>query len=164
MPKTDKKIVRTIYVGLRKTESIIADRIDEQGDSIQEIIRGLLRDWAVENLQEEPAYVQLKREELALKKKKLETENMDPIEYARKFLGFKIHDGLAWRITPSLPQPMDLDSAKKLEPSDPIVKQHKALLETINKGTPYHYSNGRIMDQMVINNVKKYWDDIADSD
>jgi hypothetical protein len=130
-----KKIQRIIHIGLRQPEIEIVDKMEEKGYELSEIVRGLIREWGEKTFPEDPAYVRAKKEELELKKKKIEVETMSPEEYAEKVLHFKVKDGRAYHVVMSRVMNSSLTEVRTWKPDEEYPKWHN---DFINNRPTFH--------------------------
>jgi hypothetical protein len=129
MPKTLAKTVKIIHIGLRKKEAWIVDKMEEEGDSVPEMIRILIRNYGEEKYPSDPGYVDVKKQEIQLKKQKLKEKELSNEEYAEKKLRAIIKDGYAWISGTGSNQPVPLTEIKYFDINGDAVKYHFSILD-----------------------------------
>jgi len=132
MPRTPSKTIKIIHVGLRSAEAGVVKKIQDTGNSVNEVVRELIRNYGKEHFPPDPPYVQVKKEELEIKKIKLSEKPLTNKEYAEQVLHAAVDGGYAYFAGPNynLPFEVELSRVKKMvKGENEIVDTHLAILE-----------------------------------
>lgn len=158
MPR--KKLeLRRINVNCRPIETVIVEKMEEDGLVVGEIIRQMIREYGEKHYPETPAYAEALLTRAQIKKASVEAENklkaMSAEEYTMKVLRAKVKDHQAWfKIVNGQEMPISLaDIKQKTVENSGLVKLHAQLLDR-----KFVHLNGQVMTESDYDWLWKDWD------
>lgn len=157
-----RKLARTIHIGLYEPHDRIVTRMEDYGHNISEVIRNLILEAGDKMFKEDPTYAQAAKISAELRKKRVEAEltlkNMTNEEYAEQVLHGKVRKNgkVGFRIASGQELYIPLNEIKKHnQDNNGFVKIHNSILDRT-----FLYPGNKQPTEAEFESMLKDWEDL----